>query len=176
MGLKKYKKKRDFSKTPEPEASGSFCKEIEKKYKGKIQKKGRPLYMVHDHHSRRRHHDLRLEMEGVLKSWAIPRLIDLKDLHAKKLAIQTEDHPLAYGYWEGEIPEGNYGAGKSLIWDSGSFEIVDHKKDKKLIVTIKGKKLKGTFVLIHFRPGKEWLFFKKKEGREAHTSSRATHR
>ena len=164
MELEQYKKKRDFSKTPEPEVGDSFCEEIEKKYKHKIKKTGRPLYMVHDHHSRSHHHDLRLEMGGVLKSWAIPKLIDPKSPYQRKLAVQTEDHPLAYGYWEGVIPEGNYGAGKSLIWDSGTFEIVDYKEDKKIIFKIKGKKLSGTFVLIHFRPQeRNWLFFRKRD-------------
>ena len=165
MALDEYKRKRDFSKTPEPEGevSESFCKEIERNYKNRIKKTGRPLYMVHDHYSRSHHHDLRLEMEGILKSWAIPKLIDPKDLGAKRLAVQTEDHPLAYGYWEGVIPEGNYGAGKSLIWDTGTFEMVDFRKDEKIIFKIKGKKLNGTFVLIHFRPQeRNWLFFRKK--------------
>ena len=164
MGLEEYQGKRDFSRTPEPEASGGFCREIERTFKGKIPVGGHPLYMVHDHYSRSHHHDLRLEFDGALKSWAIPKLIDQKNLSARKLAVQTEDHPLAYGYWEGEIPEGSYGAGKSLIWDSGTFEVVDFKKDKKLIFKIKGKKLNGTFVLIHFRPQeRSWLFFRKKE-------------
>ena len=163
MGLKEYKKKRNFSKSPEPsgELSESFCMEIEKKVKPK--KLEGPLYMVHDHYASRHHHDLRLEMDGALKSWAIPKLIDLKNLERKALAVQTEDHPLAYGFWEGEIPEGNYGAGKVKIWDTGTFEIIDYKEDKKLIFRIKGKKLKGDFVLVHFRPKeRNWLFFKKK--------------
>lgn len=163
MKLKEYRKKRDFSRTPEPDGSQDFCKKIERKFQDKIPKKKKPLYMVHDHRSRSHHFDLRLEMEGVLKSWAIPKLIDLKDLYTRRLAIQTEDHPLAYGYWEGKIPDGDYGAGSSRIWDTGSFEVVDSKKDK-LIFKVKGKRLQGTFVLIHFRPHeRNWLFFKKKE-------------
>jgi len=164
MGLKQYKKKRNFSKTSEPEGEtpGSFCKDIEKKLKGKVPKKGN-LYMIHDHHSRNRHFDLRLELEGVLKSWAIPKLIDPKNPYQKKLAVQTEDHPIEYGYWEGKIPEGEYGAGTVKIWDTGTWEMVDYKKDKKIIFSLKGKKLKGTFILVHFRPKeKGWLFFKKK--------------
>jgi DNA ligase D-like protein (predicted 3'-phosphoesterase) len=165
MGLEEYRKKRDFSRTKEPEVGSSFCREIEKKYRKKIRKTGRPLYMVHDHRSRSHHHDLRLEMDGVLKSWAIPKLIDPGNLYKRKLAVQTEDHPLAYGYWEGEIPEGNYGAGKVSIWDTGSFKIIDYKKEKKIVFSVRGKKLKGTFVLIHFRPGgNSWLFFRKKGG------------
>jgi len=150
MALESYRKKRDFSKTPEPKPS-------KKPGKGK-------LYMVHDHRSKNHHFDLRLQFGNILKSWAIPKRIDLKNLHAKRLAVQTEDHPLDYGKWEGKIPEGQYGAGQVKIWDSGSFEVVDWKPGKKLIFRIKGKKLKGVFVLVHFRPaGKEWLFFRKKE-------------
>lgn len=165
MALKEYRKKRDFSKTPEPagELSDSFRREIEQRLPGKVRKGGKPLYMVHDHYARQHHHDLRLEFDGALRSWAIPKLIDPANLEAKKLAVQTEDHPLAYGYWEGEIPEGSYGAGRVKIWDSGSFGVVDHKEGKKLVFMVKGKKLRGTFVLIHFRPGREWLFFRKKD-------------
>ena len=151
MGLEAYKKKRNFSKTPEP--AGKAAKPNLRK----------PLYMVHDHYARHHHHDLRLEMNGVLKSWAIPKLIDPKNLERKALAVQTEDHPLAYGHWEGEIPEGSYGAGKVKIWDTGTYKSLDYKKGKKLIFCVQGKKLKGDFVLLHFRPGKEWLFFKKKK-------------
>lgn len=162
MGLETYRKKRNFSRTPEPsgELSPGFYADVERIVA--VPPTGHPLYMVHDHHSRNHHHDLRLEFNGVLRSWAIPKLIDPADLHARKLAVRTEDHPLAYGYWEGVIPEGEYGAGKSMIWDTGTFRCLEEGKDK-LIVEIAGKKLKGTFVLIHFRPQeRNWLFFKKK--------------
>ncbi len=120
------------------------------------------LFVVHDHESRHHHHDLRLEMGGVLKSWAIPKRIDPRNLHARKLAVQVDDHDLEYGKWEGEIKEG-YGKGTVKIWDTGTFRVEDHNPGKKLVFSLDGKRLKGTFVLVHFRPrGKEWLFFKKK--------------
>ena len=163
MKLKEYQKKRDFSKTGEPsgEVDESFCSSVTKNIK--VPKSGHPLYMVHDHKARGHHFDLRLEFSGVLRSWAIPRLIDINNLYQRRLAVETEDHPLAYGYWEGKIPEGEYGAGSSKIWDTGTFKVLDEKKDKKIIFEVKGKKLNGTFVLVHFRPKeKNWLFFKKK--------------
>ncbi|MBI4181939.1 MAG: 3'-phosphoesterase [Candidatus Aenigmarchaeota archaeon] len=163
MSLKAYAKKRDFSQTPEPapELSAGFCAQIERTIQ--VPKDGRPLYMVHDHHARAHHHDLRLERDGVLSSWAIPKLIDPRQPYRRALAIQTEDHPLAYGYWEGAIPAGNYGAGESRIWDTGTVEFLDVQKNK-LIFRLAGRKLQGTFVLILFRPEeKAWLFFKKKE-------------
>jgi bifunctional non-homologous end joining protein LigD len=120
-----------------------------------------PVFVVHDHKARSHHFDLRLEMDGVLKSWAIPKRIDTKALHEKKLAVQVEDHEMEYGKFEGKIPQG-YGAGEVKIWDKGELEIVDNKPGK-IIFRLRGKKLKGDFVLVHFRPkGKEWLFFKKK--------------
>lgn len=147
---------------PEKELSESFCEKIRKTVKAK--KLDGKLYVVHDHQARQHHHDLRLERDGVLKSWAIPKRIDLQNLERKTLAIQVEDHDLEYGFWEGVIPEGEYGAGKVKIWDTGTWEEIDYKKDKKLIFRIKGRKLKGEFVLVHFRPKeKAWLFFKKKE-------------
>ena len=157
MSLKEYKKRRDFKKTTEPKGAGKSRK-----------KKGKLLYMVHDHKARSHHFDLRLEMDGVLKSWAIPKRIDLKRLDERRLAVQTDDHPLDYGKWKGTIPAGSYGAGEVRVWDSGTWEIVDWKPGKKLIFKVRGKKLKGTFVLVHFRPkGKEWLFFRKNtRGRE----------
>lgn len=163
MALKEYQKKRNFSKTPEPsgERPESICKQVQKEIT--VPKQGHPYFMVHDHRSRNHHFDLRLEQDGVLKSWAIPKLIDLKNPYSRRLAVQTEDHPLEYGYWEGTIPEGEYGAGVSKIWDSGTWKSVDEKKNK-IIFELKGKRLKGTFVLIHFRPKeKNWLFFKKKD-------------
>ena len=172
MELKEYRKKRDFSRTSEPKG---FISEVRKHVKGIPKKnqpphppllqtaKGRPLYMVHDHYSRRHHFDLRLEMNGLLRSWAIPKLIDPKNPYQRKLAVQTEDHPLEYGHWQGIIPKGSYGAGKSLIWDTGTYKIIDKKKSK-IVFQVKGKKLKGIFVLVSFRPKEKlWLFFKKKE-------------
>lgn len=149
MTLKEYKKRRDFSKIPEP--SGSV-----KKGKGKL------IYVIQKHHAKRLHYDLRLEIDGVLKSWALPKEPPTKE-GVKRLAVQTEDHPMDYASFEGKIPEG-YGAGTVKIWDKGSYEMINHK-DYKLIVKINGKKLKGDYVLLRIRLKEQknnWLFFKKK--------------
>lgn len=163
MTLEKYKEKRDFNKTPEPtgeEATEKFYREVAKEIKSvKIE---HPLYAIQRHFASHIHHDLRLEMDGVLKSWAIPK-DPLLTLEGKKiLAVSVEDHPIFYGIWHGTIPPGNYGAGKVTIWDTGTFETIE-KTENKIIINIKGKKLKGTYVLFKFKPPKNWLFFKKKE-------------
>ncbi len=120
-------------------------------------------FVVHDHYARNHHHDLRLEMEGVLKSWAVPKLVDLKGV--KRLAIVVEDHDLDYIDFKGEIPEGQYGAGKVKIFDSGEYELVD-KKSHKIVFNCHGKKMKGEFVLVKLKKDdkkdKNWLLFKKK--------------
>jgi len=117
------------------------------------------IYVIHEHHATHLHWDLRLETNGVLKSWAIPKQPSETE---KRLAVQVEDHPIGYAKFEGIIPEGQYGAGKVIIWDKGTYETVD-VSDKKIIVKINGKKLKGIYVLVKFKPPKNWLFFKKKE-------------
>jgi len=123
-----------------------------------------PHFVVHEHHSKHFHYDLRLEVDGVLKSWAVPKgpSMSPKD---KRLAIMVDDHPLDYGTFEGVIPEGNYGAGTVLIWDSGSFEPVNIEMDKgRLEFILNGNKLKGAFVLMKLKQKeKEWLLIKKKD-------------
>lgn len=118
------------------------------------------IFVVHKHHAKKLHWDLRLEMEGVLKSWAVPKKPPLK-AGIKKLAVQVDDHALEYAAFEGEIPEGMYGAGKVIIWDKGDYELVEREKDK-IVADFKGKKLKGKYALIRFRKSgeKNWLFFK----------------
>lgn len=120
-----------------------------------------PLFVIHEHHASHLHWDLRLEMNDVLKSWALPKVPPTtKDI--KRLAIQVEDHPLEYANFKGTIPEGNYGAGKVEIWDKGEYELIDKKSDK-IIFDLNGKKLKGEYILIKTRYGKNkksWLFFK----------------
>jgi len=101
-----------------------------------------------------------LEMDGVLKSWAIPKEPP-SVLGVRRLAVQVEDHPVEYANFEGTIPEGEYGAGTVEIWDRGTYKLIERKEDK-LIVEINGKKLKGIYVLLRFRDQKNWLFFKKK--------------
>jgi DNA ligase D-like protein (predicted 3'-phosphoesterase) len=117
------------------------------------------IYLIHEHHASHLHWDLRLESDGVLKSWALPKLPPEKE-NVKRLAIQVEDHPLSYAKFKGIIPEGNYGAGKVEIWDSGTYKLIE-STDKKLIIDVKGKKLKGKYCLLKTNYGKnQWLFFK----------------
>jgi DNA ligase D-like protein (predicted 3'-phosphoesterase) len=99
-------------------------------------------------------------MEGVLKSWAIPKEPPLIE-GVKRLAVQVEDHPLAYGGFEGTIPEGQYGAGTVEIWDRGTYKTLD-RKDGKLVIHISGQRLSGEYVLVRLKDTKNWLFFKKK--------------
>ena len=118
-----------------------------------------PRFIVHDHFSKRHHHDLRLEMDGALKSWAVPKGVPT-EAGVKRLAVQVEDHPLSYISFNGTIPEGSYGAGKVEIWDNGKYELAE-REPKKMIVDFKGKKLKGKYALVKFRE-ENWLFFKTK--------------
>ena len=152
MSLKTYKQKRKFSgqgKTTEPK--GARKKSAEKK-----------IFVIHKHHASHLHWDLRLEMNGVLRSWAVPKEPPTGK-GTKRLAILVEDHPLQYASFEGTIPEGNYGAGKVEIWDHGFYELLE-KDEKKIEIKFHGKKLKGKYVLIktHYgnKPEKSWLFFK----------------
>ena len=126
-------------------------------------------FVVHEHHSKRLHYDFRLEMAGVLKSWAIPKGPSMNPSE-KRLAVMVEDHPLEYGEFEGIIPDGHYGAGAVLIWDSGGFQ-PDGDPEKglaqgKLSFLLEGKKLKGGFSIALMKgrgTGKEWLLVKKKD-------------
>ncbi len=147
MTITQYKKKRNFSKTPEPKPKSS---------KSKSKKL---IYLIHEHHASHLHWDLRLEINGVLKSWAIPKQPPtIKGI--KRLAIQVEDHPLNYANFQGIIPEGNYGAGDVKIWDKGTYELIE-KTSKKIEFKLHGKKLKGDYVLIKTDYAKNsWLFFK----------------
>jgi DNA ligase D-like protein (predicted 3'-phosphoesterase) len=146
LSLKEYENKRNFEKTSEPtsEVSG----------------KAGNIYVVQEHHASHLHYDLRLEMDGILKSWAVPKELPTTP-GIKRLAVQVEDHPLEYATFEGSIPEGEYGAGKVEIWDKGTYALLDRKEDK-LIVEIHGRKLDGTYVLLRLKGGKNWLLFKKK--------------
>jgi len=145
MSLAIYRKKRKFTKTPEPE--------------GAVAGKGKNRFVVQEHHASHLHWDLRLELDGVLKSWAVPKGIPAK-AGIKHLAVQVEDHPVEYINFHGVIPEGQYGAGRVLIWDKGTFKLLE-RTPKAIKVILKGKKLKGTFVLFKFQP-KNWFLFKTK--------------
>ena len=120
------------------------------------------IFVVHEHQAKHLHWDLRLEMDNVLKSWALPKKPQPSE-GIKRLAIQVDDHPLSYASFEGEIPEGMYGAGKVIIWDMGKLEVNDKKEDK-VVFRLEGKKLRGDYVLVRFsKQKKNWLFFRKKE-------------
>ncbi|NLW36135.1 MAG: 3'-phosphoesterase [Syntrophorhabdus aromaticivorans] len=123
-----------------------------------------PLFVCHEHHSRRLHYDFRLEIGGTLKSWAIPKGPSLapKD---KRLAVMVPDHPLEYGTFEGIIPQGYYGAGTVVIWDSGDFDLIEYDMEKgRIEFFLKGRKLKGVFVLTRLKgKDKEWLMIKKND-------------
>lgn len=144
--LEEYRKKRDFKKTPEPEPDGN------------LESPGN-RFVVQEHHASHLHWDFRLEMDGVLKSWAVPKGMPERK-GEKRLAVQTEDHPLEYIDFEGEIPEGQYGAGTVSIWDRGSYYLKEKKEDK-IEFELEGEKLKGRFVLIKFKgQDKNWLLIK----------------
>ncbi len=117
-------------------------------------------FVVHKHYATHRHYDLRLEMDGILKSWAVPKEPPIKT-GTKRLAIAVEDHELSYKDFEGIIPEGNYGAGRVEIWDNGKYILHTREKDK-IVVDLNGERLKGKYALIHTK-GDQWLFFKTTE-------------
>ncbi|HET9181646.1 MAG TPA: DNA polymerase ligase N-terminal domain-containing protein [Candidatus Angelobacter sp.] len=158
MALEKYNQKRRFDSTPEPA--------------GKIVPSGKNRFVVQKHRASHLHYDFRLEMEGVLKSWAVPKGPSL-DSADKRLAMQVEDHPVSYFDFEGVIPPGNYGAGTVMVWDVGIWEPLGDahamlsKGDLKF--RLHGQKLNGEFVLAHMRSrrpgskGTEWLLIKKKD-------------
>lgn len=164
MALKDYNAKRKFDKTSEPEGKT-------KKNKDKL------IFVIQRHAASRLHYDFRLEMDGVLKSWAVPKgpSLDPKD---KRLAMMVEDHPYDYKDFEGNIPEGNYGAGQVEIWDSGTYEPLDNNSklsdEKELLkelhagslkFILHGKKLKGEFALVKMKNTEEnsWLLIKHKD-------------
>jgi bifunctional non-homologous end joining protein LigD len=170
MSLDEYKRKRRFEDTPEP--------------RPKLEKKAGHRFVVQKHRATRLHYDFRLEMEGVLKSWAVPKGPSL-DPADKRLAMQVEDHPVSYFDFEGTIPQGNYGAGAVMVWDVGTWEPLSPQPVKgkyvagteaealamlakgDLKIRLHGKRLKGDFALIHIRgrrpgsKGTEWLLIKK---------------
>ena len=134
--LSEYKRKRDPKQTPEPFGSK----------KGKAKE---PIFVVQRHDARRLHYDFRLEKDGTLLSWAVPKGVPLEP-GEQHLAVHVEDHPLEYATFEGEIPKGQYGAGTVEIWDSGTYELLEEKKNGGLTVRLHGSKLRGHVVA---RPG-----------------------
>jgi len=123
-----------------------------------------PIFVVHEHHATHLHFDFRLEMKGVLKSWAVPKGPSMNPAD-KRLAIMVEDHALEYASFEGIIPEGQYGAGNVVIWDKGTYQLLKGNVEEGVMeIAMKGKTLRGTFVLAKMK-GKheEWLLMKKKD-------------
>jgi DNA ligase D-like protein (predicted 3'-phosphoesterase) len=124
------------------------------------------IFVVQKHDASHLHYDFRLELDNVLKSWAVPKTPPI-DTNVKRLAVQTEDHPLSYADFEGAIAEGLYGAGTVEIWDRGTFK-PEKIEENKIVFELEGKKLKGTYVLLKLKPGgkykgeNNWLLFKKK--------------
>ena len=117
-------------------------------------------FVVQKHDATRLHYDFRLEMEKVLKSWAIPKEPPTEP-NIKRLAVEVEDHPVSYITFEGTIPEGEYGAGTVEIWDKGTYTLKS-RSSSKIVFALHGKKLVGDHILVRFKEGKNWLFFKKK--------------
>jgi len=162
MALTTYNKKRNFKNTPEPKGTGG--------------KKNSFRFVVQRHDASRLHYDFRLELGGALKSWAVPKGPSMNPTD-KRLAVMVEDHPVSYINFDGEIPEGNYGAGTVEVWDSGVFFPVDEKLKKiserqallalkkgELKIFLKGKKLEGGFVLVRLHNDeKNWLLIKHKD-------------
>ncbi|MGQ9920420.1 MAG: DNA polymerase ligase N-terminal domain-containing protein [Desulfobacca sp.] len=158
--LEKYRQKRDFERTSEPRG-------------GERQGAPEPIFVIQKHAARRLHYDFRLEIGGTLKSWAIPKGPSTNPKE-KRLAVPTEDHPLAYADFEGNIPPGQYGAGTVLVWDIGTFRNLTEKKGQPipleeayvhghLSIWLEGRKLQGAYALTRFKTGKEesWLLVKK---------------
>ena len=150
--LEAYKRKRDPGKTPEP-------------FGGRRGGDGRPIFVVQRHDARRLHYDFRLERDGALASWAVPKGVPLEP-GARALAVHVEDHPLEYATFAGEIPAGQYGAGSVEIWDHGTYELVEEKRNGQLTVRLDGERLQGTWTLVPAHlDGKEenWLLIRRRE-------------
>ncbi|MFT3824874.1 MAG: DNA polymerase ligase N-terminal domain-containing protein [Chitinophagaceae bacterium] len=163
MTLRTYKSKRNFSNTPEPKGKTASSRD-------------RLTFVVQRHHASHLHYDFRLELNGTLKSWAIPKgpSLNPKD---KRLAMMVEDHPLSYASFEGDIPEGNYGAGHIDVWDHGTYEPEDEKgepvsarqfssdlKKGSIKFNMKGRKLKGSFALVKLKnSNNSWLLIKHRD-------------
>src|SRR5947208_8416639 len=158
MGLTEYKRKRDFRKTAEPAGGKPLPKKV----------KGASNFVIQKHAARRLHYDFRLEMDGVLKSWALPKGLPWKRSE-KHLAVEVEDHPLEYATFEGFIPEGQYGGGTVMVWDRGNYHVygeqpVKSLQEGKLHLVLDGEKAKGEWTLVRIRgrddAKNQWLILK----------------
>lgn len=153
-GIDSYRRKRDFSRTPEPPPQPT-------------RRRGRePVFVIHRHDARRLHYDLRIEMDGVLKSWAVPKGFS-HDPADKRLAVRTEDHPLEYEHFDGVIPKGQYGAGTMTIWDRGRYELISGPEglaEGKLELRLFGGRLRGEWHMVRLKKEpKNWLLFKSRD-------------
>src|ERR687886_126668 len=149
--LREYRRKRDPKKTPEPFGGKKRTKE--------------PIFVVQRHDARRLHYDFRLERDGALASWAVPKGVPLEP-GEQHLAVHVEDHPLDYATFEGEIPKGEYGAGTVEIWDNGTYELLEQKRNGGLTVLLHGQRLHGTYALVpaHLNGDpKNWLILRKRD-------------
>ena len=149
MSLDEYRKKRRPTKTPEPMPSSAERSSV-------------PIFVIQRHDARRLHYDFRLERDGALASWAVPKGVPLEP-GARSLAVHVEDHPLEYATFHGEIPKGEYGGGTVEIWDSGTYELLEEKRNGQLTVELHGTRLNGRWTLVPARlDGKEqnWLLIK----------------
>lgn len=145
MALESYKKKRRLSRTPEPRAG--------------VKETGQQRFVVQEHRATRLHWDFRLELDGVLKSWAVPKGPP-EEPGLRRLAVEVEDHPVDYITFEGTIPKGEYGGGTVKIWDKGTFKLKT-RTDNMYEFWLNGKRLNGKYALIRFK-GKNWLLLKTK--------------
>jgi bifunctional non-homologous end joining protein LigD len=162
--LREYRRKRDQKKTPEPFGGKKRGKE--------------PIFVVQRHDARRLHYDFRLERDGALASWAVPKGVPLEP-GEQHLAVHVEDHPLEYAGFEGEIPKGQYGAGTVEIWDNGTYELLEEKKDGGLTVRLHGDRLEGTWALVPAKLSgdpKNWLIIRKREDGTSTPAKRAEFR
>src|SRR6185436_15751084 len=149
--LAEYRRKRDPGQTPEPFGGSGGD--------------GRPIFVVQRHDARSLHYDFRLERDGALASWAVPKGVPTEP-GAKALAVHVEDHPLDYAGFAGEIPKGQYGAGTVELWDTGTYELLEEKRDGGLTFRLHGTRFEGVWTLVPARmDGKEqnWLLIKKSE-------------
>jgi bifunctional non-homologous end joining protein LigD len=164
--LRDYERKRDRGKTPEPFSDG-------KRRRGKA-----PIFVVQRHDASRLHYDFRLERDGVLASWAVPKGVPMEP-GSQHLAVHVEDHPLSYGDFEGVIPKGNYGAGTVEIWDRGTYELVEEKANGGLTVRLHGEKLDGLWSLVPAKLSgdpKNWLLLRKREQESVETTQSRSRR
>jgi len=145
MSLKEYIEKRNLDEMPEPRAD--------------VEESGLRRFVVQEHYASQLHWDFRLEMDGVLKSWAVPKGVP-EQPGIRRLAVETEDHPVSYIDFQGVIPEGQYGAGTVSVWDQGDYHLIDFDP-KKIVFELRGERLKGGYALVHTRE-KQWIMLKRK--------------